>query len=136
MSKSNMAALFGTDSKKETDGIVIEYGSIRVRIARMGGDNSKFSRIMRELAKPFKRMIAEDLLPEEAGRKLLHGVYARSIVLEWSGVLDDDGVELPFTVENCVAMFERWPEFFGFVEEESAKVANFRTATAEDDVKN
>jgi hypothetical protein len=137
MTGQTMSYLFGSDAAKETDGVVIQYGTtLRVRLARAGGANISFAKVMEEVRRPFARIIANELLPEETARTMLYEAYARSVVKEWSGMLDDNGTEIPFSVENCITAFEKYPDFFQFVFQESQRLANYRKQTREDEAKN
>lgn len=134
--KQSVGDLFGTDTAKERDGVGIQYGSsLKVLIARAGGNNAAFKKAIEELTRPYRRMIQNDMLPRELDTALMHKAYAKTIVRGWENFVDE-GEEVPFTEANCVAMFDKWPEFFEFVKAEASRVANYRTAALEADAGN
>lgn len=134
--KQSIGSLFGMDRKKEKDGVGIQFGaSFKVLIARAGGANDDFKKAIEELTRPFRRMIVNDMLPVELENQIMHKAYATTIVRDWEGCVDE-GEELPFSVENCIAMFDKWPEFYEFVRAESNRTANFRAAAIEADAGN
>lgn len=136
MSQS-MDFLFGTDTAKEVDGVVIQYGkNLRVRLARAGGANESFRKVVEEARRPYARLIANDLLEEDTAKDIVYEAYAKAVVLEWSGVYDAEGKEIPFTVDNCIAQFKKYPDFFSFVFTESQRLANYRKAEQETEAKN
>lgn len=45
---------FVSDSDAETDGVWIDYGDFRVRLARAGGSNKKYMRALMKAAKPLR----------------------------------------------------------------------------------
>lgn len=136
MSKSSLATLFGSDVKKEVDGIVVEFGPVRVRLARAGGANKIFGKLFEEKMRPYRRMIANELLPDETAQRILFEAYAEAVVLEWSGVTDEQGEDIEYSPAACVEQFTAYPDFFRFVKEESERLRNFRTASEETDTKN
>jgi hypothetical protein len=136
--RQGMGALFGTDPVKEKDGVVIAYGlDLRVRLARAGGANPRFSKVAEEKSRPYRRMAEQEMLPREVDEAVTREIFAEAVVLEWSGAFDDDGElapvgeSIPFSKENVVKAFEKWPEFFAFVIAESRRLANYRKAQLE-----
>lgn len=134
--KQSIGSLFGMDRKKEQDGVGIQFGStFKVLIARAGGANEDFKKAIEELTRPYRRMIVNDMLPSELENQIMHQAYARTIVRSWENCVDE-GKDVPFSVDNCVAMFEKWPEFYDFVRAESNRTANYRAAAIEADAGN
>lgn len=143
--KQSIGSLFGVDHAKEIDGIVIQYGeNLKVRISRAGPSNPRFVKVAEEKTRPFRRMAEQGSLPPEIDKRIAREIFAEAIVLEWSGAFDDDqepvitgdGNEIPFSKENVVKAFEKWPEFFDFVAEEAKRMANFRKSELKDQSKN
>jgi hypothetical protein len=130
MAETSMESLFGSNPGKETEGVVIQYGTLRVRLARAGGANKQFAKVLEEERRPYARLITNDILPDDLARDMMYRTYAKTIVLEWSGMVYG-GAEVPFTVDNCIKMFNEMPEFFQFVFEESKRLSNFRDREAE-----
>ena len=54
---TSMYSTFRTDDELERKGIVIEYDSFRVTIARAGGSNKAFERALEAKSRPFRRAI-------------------------------------------------------------------------------
>lgn len=133
---------FATAPNLETDGIFLDYGlnskkqSIRIRVARAGGANAKFAKVVEFKFRPHKRAIANDSMDRKLADKLMIEAYAESVVLGWSGVEDKDGTELEFTVENVKKLFTDLPELFKDVQEQTQKFSLFRAETREDEAKN
>lgn len=135
--QSSLAKVFAMDESKERDGIVIQYGAIRVRLARAGGANARFQKVVEEVTRPYRRMIEVGMLDREQDKALSREIFAKAVVLEWSGVTADDGTtEVPFTVDTAITCFERYPEFFNFVVSEAQRMANYRQAALEGEAKN
>lgn len=133
---------FKTNDNLEKSGILLEYGEnskgkpIAIRIARAGGANTQYTKLIEARVKPYRRQIQNETIDRVMVEKLLRGVYAETIVLGWENVEDENGKELPFTVENCVKLFEDLPDLFQDIQEQSQRAALFRQDVLEKDSKN
>lgn len=141
----SMYGQFQTDTSLETQGLIIDYGSFRVTIARAGGANKRFSKTLESKTKPFKRAIQTDTMDNERGLEILREVYAEAIVLNWEtkkdntfvqGIEAQDGSLLPFSKENVVATFKNLPDLFTDIQQQAEKSALFRKLLQEQDSKN
>jgi hypothetical protein len=144
--RKSIDELFQTDQKAEKDeGVILDYGDFRVRIARAGGNNTKFSRVLQAKMKPFRRQIETDTMDEEVATKLMVETYAEAVILDMDvkvgkdkyeqGILRKTGV-VPFTKENVVSVFTEMKEFFRDVQSQANNVSLFRTHQLEEDTKN
>ncbi len=144
MSQS-MRKQFQTDLEKEKAGIWLEYDGFRVKIARSGGGNRKFKRVLEQVSKPYKRQLQTETLGDKKAEDVLYETYARSVVLDWETENDDGemvrGIEGPeggpliidFTVENVMATFRDLPELYADIREQSEKTSLFREFVLEED---
>lgn len=123
---------FETDAALETEGVVLDYGEFRIRIARAGGANKKFAKVLEAKLKPYRRQIANDTLDEEVARRIQIEAYADAIVLGWDDMKGRDGKPLAFSRDNCIRLFNDLPDLFADVREQSAKVALFRREEIEE----
>jgi hypothetical protein len=137
----SMYELFKTDSALETEGVVINYGSFRVTLARAGGSNKKFARVLEAKTKPYKRAIDTGTMDNDRGLELLREVYAEAVILNWEtkqqgkyvqGIESPDGELLPFTKENVLAVFNELPDLFMDLQEQANKAAVFRQSLREE----
>lgn len=133
---------FKTDESLEKTGILLEYGTtedgkpISIRIARAGGSNRAYERRIEAEVKPYRRQIQNETIENAVVNRILRKVYAETIVLGWENVQDKDGKPMPFTVENCVKLFEDLPDLFKDIQEQSQRAALFRSELREVDGKN
>ena len=130
---------FGTNKDLERDGITLDYGlnskdqPIEIRIARAGGANVKFAKILQQKMEPHKRAIANDRFDQKIAEKLLMETYAQGVVLGWSGVEDREGNELAFNFENVMKVFSDLPDLFLDIQQQSQKAALFREDIRKDE---
>jgi len=145
----NLYKMFGVDKKTEQEGVLVVYGDFRLLIARAGGANQKFRRLLQAKLKPYRHQLDNDTMDEKVSEQLLIQAYAEAVILGWESKVEaEDGTvtwapwlatpdgNLPFTVENCVKVLTDLPEFFKDIQQLSSKAALYRKAEEEADAKN
>jgi hypothetical protein len=153
---SGLYAQFKTDPEIEKNGIELEYrlsasSSIIIKIARAGGGNTKYQRVLDVRAKPFRRQIQTETIAPEMLESIMREVYADTVVLGWWTVTyntdgteanrvptvpDADGNPMDFSRANVLKLFTDLPDMFADVQASANKVALFRKQIMEDDAKN
>lgn len=135
--------MFKTDSNLEKDGIKLNYGPFWIYVARAGGANKKFQKMLEARLKPYRRAIQTETLDESIAATILREVFAEGVVLGWGSeqfgegrMPDDKGKEMPFSVENVIKLFTDLPELYRDVQEQASKVSLFRASNIEEDVGN
>ena len=129
-------SVFRTDKTLEKEGIVLDYGDFKIKVARAGGSNAAFQKALTSKIRPYKRQIDAGTIPDDVAEKLFLDVYAESVVLGWEGVTDENGNPLPFSKENAVKLFSDLPDLFRDVQNQAAAISNFRAEVTEDTIKN
>lgn len=133
---------FKTNDELERTGIFLEYGTtddgkpIRILIARAGGSNLAYEKMLEAEVKPYRRQLQNETLDTGVVLRVLKKVFAKTIVLGWENVQDKDGKPLPFTVDNCIKLFDDLPDLFKDIQEQSQRAALFRETILEADSKN
>lgn len=111
----SMYQQFKTDPQVEKDGVWLDYGDFRIRIARAGGANKKFQKVTERLTRPYRRALATGTIDPDVAEGLLMQAYAEAVVREWEvfrhdewvpGIEGPDGDILEVTTENIVATFQ------------------------------
>lgn len=135
--------IFGADKEKEVEGVVIDYGSFNVTVARAGGGNKAFDKEVQRLSKPYARIIQN--LDNDVAEKILMSAYAKTVILDWDGVkLSDvedvgegerDGT-VPCTYENVMKIFESIPDFYEDIKKVTRDNAMFKVESMEANAKN
>lgn len=113
---------FRSDTAAEVEGKVIDYGEFRVTIARAGGSNKAYNRLLESLTKPYRRAIQLETLPDAVSEKIMKEALAKAVVLNWElrevdektgaetwsqGIEDPDtGDVLPFNADNVLKVFQ------------------------------
>lgn len=132
----SMYQQFETNPDLEKKGVVIDYGDFRVTLARAGGANQQYQKVLAAKSKPLRRLIDHELIDTKRATQLLRETLVEACILRWETKVDGewrDGIEnpdggdlLPFTAENVVATFERLPDLFDALNAEASKAALYR----------
>lgn len=145
---ANPYALFKTDEKAEKEvGVILDYGDFGYRIARAGGSNKKFGKLLDKRLEPFRRQMLTNTMDEGVATKIMIETYVDAIILEplvkgddgvlsKKGLLDKDGNVLDGTKEEMIAQFTELPELFRDIQTQANQVALFRAAELDADIKN
>lgn len=135
--KSSLYSSFATNKGVEKEGVIIKYGEdTSIRIARAGGSNTAFSRRYEVLMRPYRRLVQTGQMDQEVQAEVMRQLYAETVVRGWEGVTDQNGNDLPFTVENCVKLFKDLPDLFDDIVTHSLNAALYREEIREADSKN
>lgn len=73
----------------------------QILVAKQGNANHR--KLVQQLRKPYRsfEVVGRDL-PDDVARRIGIEATARTILLGWKNILDDDGSEIPFTYENAI----------------------------------
>lgn len=124
---SNIGKTFGTDKDLENgSGVTLEYPDFTITIHRAGGSNKKYNQLLENKMKPHQKAFKAGRLDNEIGERILLEAFAEGVVVGWSGVKDDQGKNLPFTVERCIKEFQENPDFYADVKEQALDMQTFR----------
>ena len=139
---SSLYTQFQTDKNVEKDGVVLTYGMnskkkpIEIRIARAGGANIRYSKLLEAATKPYRRQLQNETMDNDLAEQITQKVYAQSVVLGWENVEDENGVEMAFTVDNCMKLFKDLPDLWNDIQVQATRAALFRAQILETDSKN
>lgn len=138
---------FKTNADLEREGILLEYGTasngkpIAIRIARAGGSNVMFQKRAEALVKPMRRQIQTETADDKQIQRVMRQLYAETVVLGWENVelpvVNEDGSRtgamqfVPYTVANCIKLFEDLPDLFTDLQEQAQRSALFRQTILE-----
>lgn len=122
---------YRTDRAAEEEGVWIDLDDqTTVRVAR--SNSKRFAEALNKHRKPHRQAIRSGTLPEETADAIVIGAIADAVLLDWKG-LQEDGKEVPATLENRVRVLSQYPDFRNVVAELAADMANFRAAEIEAD---
>lgn len=136
--KSSIYDRYKTDKRIETSGVWFDYGDMgRFLVARAGGANSEYSRMLSKKMKVYRNQIDSGNIPEDVLRKVTANIFAETVVLNWEDVHDEKGKVMPYSKENCEKLLVDLPDFFDDISAFAIQYSNFQiTEMDEADAKN
>lgn len=141
---------FKTDATAETEGVWMDVAindhngkPIRIKLARMGPSNKRYTKALNAATKPHQSAIQNDAFDNELARKMLQGVFAETVLLDWDNLPkseltgnDADAELLPFSKENAIALFDEMQDLYDDWEGRANRAAAFREKELETAAKN
>jgi hypothetical protein len=132
--------LFKTDEKVEQQGVWLDYGDTRIRIARAGGANKKFAKVLDKKTKPYRRALASGTMDNDRANNILRETYAESVVLDWQTKVGDEwkpGIDpedaglpagdlLPVNSDNVLLALTALPDLYQDIMSQAQSIALFR----------
>ena len=115
---SGLYGQFKTDEQLEKNGVEVDYGDFKITLARAGGANKKFAKLLEAKTKPFKRAIQTETIDPERALDILREVYSEAVILKWetkvdgkwkAGIESPDGELLPSKPENIYNTIKALP---------------------------
>lgn len=151
MTRNTMWSTFGTDTKREIEGVAVEYpGGIRVTIARAGGRNSAFAKAHEIHMRPHRQAAKiPGGLPDRLQREIVAKVYLDAVIKrfesnvgseevpEWKPVIIlENGDEVMATRENLASLFQDLPDLLTQIINDANDIQLYRKAELEAEAKN
>jgi hypothetical protein len=139
---SSLYSQFKTDKNIEQEGVILEYGKtddgkiIAIRIARAGGGNLRYTKLLEAAIKPYRRQLQNETMDNNIAETITQRVYAQSVVLGWENVEDAEGKPMEFNVENCIKLFKDLPDLWSDIQSQANRAALFRQDILDEDAKN
>lgn len=131
--------VFGSSEKLETEGVWQTFGDFKIRIARAGGANKRFARLLEAKTKPYMRAVKTDTLDMDTQVRLLREVFAETVVTGWQVKKTVDGKEVwadevevapgvyeAFSPASVLKAFVALPNLFTDVQQQANSFAIFR----------
>lgn len=89
--KASAFDIFASNPKTEAEGVWQDFGSFRIRIARAGGGNRRFARVMEAKVKPYLRAVKTETLDPEIANRILLETYVQCVITGWECNTAADG---------------------------------------------
>jgi hypothetical protein len=126
---------FSTNKRKEEDGVWVKgpEGS-EFKVARMG--NRTFAKLSGELFKPHRKMIQMGKMDDKLTTELAAEVTARTVLLDWKGLKDDKGADIPYSTEVAKKMLIDLPDFADLISGFSQQITLYQDEAKEEAVGN
>lgn len=125
--KSNLDALFKTDTNLETDGVWFSISDdTKFLVRRFGGSNGeRLKKAMAKHYKPYARQVENGTISTEKDQEISIKVFIETCMVDWKGV-EIDGEEAPFNSSTALELFTKLPELFKTLWNYSQAVDSYR----------
>ena len=147
---TNPYKMFQTNRDAEKEGILVNYGDFRFKVARAGGGNSRFRKLLQAKLKPYRHQLDNETMDEQVSEQLMREAFAETVVVGWESKVTDEATglsrwepwldtpdgRLEFSVENCVKVLTDLPDLFRDLQQVANKVALYRKTEEDEDAKN
>jgi hypothetical protein len=131
----HLRSQFGTDPTLENDGRWVALGDgAEIRVARWLNDRHRAAAA--RLREPYKAFdLAGRDLPADVALEITIGGMAEAVLVDWKGLVDDDGQPLPYSTE-AAAQELKIKDFREFVINQATNAGAYRDAEVAATVKN
>jgi len=138
---ANLYSTYGSEPELEARGVVIDYElqnkeTFSIKIKRAGARNQEWKTAYNQIMKPHAQDIADGKISEDANKKLLAEIWAKTVVIGWSNLRGSDGTEVKFSKETCYELFCAFPDLLNDVIADSHLRSNFQHEEMEATAKN
>jgi hypothetical protein len=137
--------MFGTDQKKEQEGIKLNYSDqFYIIVARAGGSNEHYRKVLEKKLRPYRKLIDMGKLDDDVASRVLREAFVEGVVLGWGSPVLGEGLmpnrpgqdPITFNYENACKLFADLPDLFQDVYKQANDMQLFSTLEDEDDAKN
>jgi len=130
-----LSEAFGTDTNMESEGKWFDIGDgAEIRVARFGNRNHR--KALSKLRAPYKPLLLRGgQIPDDANDDIITESIAQAVLIDWKGLLDEDGIGLPHSIDNAREALTKYKDFLELVSQLSLDAANFRTELQEEIIK-
>ncbi len=138
----SLYADYKTNDTAEVEGIWMTLGEtddgqqIAVKVKRAGGENSEFEKAMTLGMKPYRLAIQAGNFPSKKMVPIIAKAYAKTVLVDWKNVADEDGNPMDFTIDNATKLLTDLPVLLDRIAEFASDMRSFRDAEREEDAKN
>lgn len=139
---------FKDNTKAEREGVDIHYGESVVTIASANKNNIRFALSGKKHLKRLDELDVElcklndDIDNSDQYytisaeiREILARVYAKSVIIGWKNVDDEQGDEIPYTEDNVVKLLLDLPDFFDDIQSKANAASTFHSKEVEEEKK-
>jgi hypothetical protein len=118
---------YKTDKTAELAGVWVDVDAgVEWKIARLSNEKARAER--RNLEKPYRNF---QNIPDSVQEDILRKVVARTVLLDWKGMTDTDGKEIPHSPAKAEELFKEFPDFLNDVVGLSVARETFQAEAAE-----
>jgi len=125
---------YGTDKKKEENGVWEDLGDgAKVLVARIGNPN--YRKVFEQITKPYTKAIRRGTLSEEKATDLIIKSLAKTVLLNWEGLKEDNKL-LKYSETEAIRLLTEYPDFRDQIQEIANDLETYKLVQDEETEKN
>lgn len=125
---------FETNKDRELKGITVEYHDddkpeeppAKFMIARAGGSNIEYAKMLDRETKPYRRSLAAGTVAVSTMQKISRKCFIHTCLIGWENVFGKDGAPIVFSKEEATKLFEDLPDLAEDLMTQSSNASLFR----------
>lgn len=110
--KTNLDSIYKTNPILEEQGVDMEIHGVTFRVRRFHAGNTRVKAAMAKYHKPYARQIEMGTLDQKVGTEITIKLFIDVCLVSWSGLKDENGVDIEMNKENAISLFKSLPEVF------------------------
>jgi hypothetical protein len=123
---------YATDVNLENDGVVVELAP-GLEVTIRSTLSEKYLRTFERLRKPYEKLLKNgNKLSQDQNLQIMQKAIAQAILIDWKGVYDREGNEIPFSTENALKILSD-PQMMRFLED-IYEAANSKATFEEEEI--
>ncbi len=143
MTKGVLYQEYARNEEKEKDGVWLNYGSaggdrgdVRIRVARAGGSNNAFRKLLEAKTRPHRRAVETGTINPDLMNSLMRETLAETVILAWQNVDGPDGKPITFNKKNAIKLLEDLPDLYNEILQYAQDRTLFKEAGEQAEAKN
>ena len=93
------------DPEKMESGVWVPFmDGVEIKVARLG--NRSFNTLVRKLTEPFRKEQRDGQVPDEQMEDVMLKATAKTLLLDWKGVEDENGKALKYSAKQAYEWFK------------------------------
>jgi hypothetical protein len=138
MAGKSIYDVFKTDEQAENEGAWFNYGpgpsghDQKFLLARASRSNKKYTKALQRMQERYGKQIESGTLADDTAYELLLKVFCTTVLLDWTGICGQDGVELPYSTETAISLMRELPDLYAELQAHAGSREHFRRVSNEE----
>jgi hypothetical protein len=133
---------FQMDPNKESNGVPYFLAPNKDKsvptfvLARASKTNKDYQKMLRERTAPYQRQIDLKTFDGEQAESIYMEVFISTILKSWSNIQDENGTDIPFSMDSAKRLFEALPDLYDELNLAANDASRYRVGVQETEAKN
>lgn len=118
--------IYGIDAAKDKEGVWFNVGAAKFKCRYWDLTSIEAVKAMREVSKPFRKLIDAKMISPEQDRKLGVTCFVKVALITWEGVSFNGQENVPYSEEAAIDLFTTYSRLFVDLSNDASELAMFR----------